>query len=213
MLLVATMWDDGLVTDLKLLDILRKKNATACFAISPSRHKNNRTSNDSRGDYGLLVAKNELKEFADFEICNHTDNHIDLKKATPKTIENEIIYGRKKLEDIFERKINGFCYPYGEYNKTAIDILKQQKTAYARTTLSSQNQPKNRLLLSPSHRWNELQLDSIFENSLLIIWGHTYEFKNQFDWDRIEKMYELFTQHPNIQLISFEMLVRQLWAF
>lgn len=203
------MWDDGLVTDLKLLDILRKAGATAAFALSPSRHKIVRSTNDNRGDYGTLVSKYELAEFNDFEVVNHTNTHLDLGKINPEMTRTEIIEGRSRLEAMFDRAVKGFCYPYGVHTSAALIILRQERTLYARTTSNGHTQHDN-LLLHPTGRWYDVNLEKLGEGTgRLILWGHTYELRNTFDWDHVKAMYAIFTHHPNIKLVTFEEIVRQ----
>lgn len=204
------MWDDGLVGDLRLIDILRKTGATAAFALSPSRYKAGRTANDHRGDYGELVSRAELKEFADFEVCNHTDTHVDLNKVGPEETRREIVEGRKKLEDMFGREVGGFCYPYGVHTAAALAVLREDKAAYARTTQSGHFGHQDNLLLHPTGRWNGVDLESLVETASgrLILWGHTYELRNQYDWDKVKAMYSLLTQHPRVKLVSFAEMVR-----
>jgi len=210
MILASTMWDDGLVEDLKLIDILRKTGATSAFAISPSRHKTVRTVNDHRGNYGELVSRAELKEFADFEICNHTDTHVDLKKVGVEETKREIVEGRKRLEDIFGREIKGFCYPYGVHTPAALAALREEKVLYARTTQSGHFSHQDNLLLHPTGRWNEIDLEKVVETASgrLILWGHTYELKNQQNWDKVRAMYSLLVQHPRVKLVKFSEMVR-----
>lgn len=206
MLAVATMWDDGLISDLRLIEILHKCGATAAFALSPSRHQVSRSINDNRGDYGILVSKSELKEFADFEVCNHTDTHRDLGKLGEKETRQEIINGRKKLEDIFQRPIEGFCYPYGVHTPAAIKALSDSLVTYARTTAFATN--GNNLLLHPTCRWNELDVESYAEiDGKIILWGHSYELRSLKDWERITNMYEFLASHAKVKLVSFQEIV------
>ena len=199
------MWDDGLTGDLKLMDILRKTGATAAFALSPGRYKAARVVNDPRGDYGELVAKSELREYADFEVCNHTDTHVDLNKVGAEETRREITDGRRKLEDTFGRAITGFCYPYGVYTGAALEVLAEENTLYARTTQRGQR-GHNSLLLHPTGRWSEVDLERTVEgeSGRLILWGHTYELRSPQDWDRVRAMYTLLVHHPKVKLVTFE---------
>ena len=204
------MWDDGLAGDLRLIDILRKTGATAAFALSPSRHKKWRTVNDHRGDYGELVSQVELKEFADFEVCNHTDTHVDLNKVGVEDTRREIVEGRKKLEDIFGREISGFCYPYGVHTPAALAVLRAEKVLFARTTQSGYFGHQDNLLLHPTGRWNGVDLEKLADTASgrLILWGHTYELRSEHDWDKVRTMYNLLAQHPRVKLVTFEEMVR-----
>lgn len=201
MILVASMWDDGLVTDLKLIEILQKLGGTAAFAISPSKHKISRVVNDIRGPYGKLVAYSELKEFEGFEVCNHTDNHFDLGKLKENETRREIVNGRKHLEDIYNSAIHGFCYPYGVYTPAALKVLASEGTSYARTT--AKGPWGNKLLLHPTSKWNNINMES----ERIVFWGHTYELSNK-DWDWIKELYKTFIDNPKYKLVTFEDIIK-----
>lgn len=191
MKMAATMWDDGLVTDLRLLEILRRLGLTATFALSPSRYKTTRSVNDCRGDYGELVSLAELKEYADFEICNHGNTHADLGKLTPAETEMEITDGRRRLEDIFNRQIPGFCYPYGVHTETAIAVLRTQ-AKYARTT--HRGPFHDPILMHTTGKW-DINIDTVINlPGVLILWGHTYELRTDKDWYKLTRMYETLAE-------------------
>lgn len=198
MTFVASMWDDALVTDLTLIEILREVGATAAFAISPSKHKIGRTTHRR----GSLVSMSELKEFADFEVVNHTDNHLNLVEISTSLARKEIVDGRNRLEDIFGRKIPGFCYPHGAYSPTIVDILRKENVSYART-VENRNDFSNPLLLYPTERWNGFNFKKT--DKRVILWGHTYEIT---DWNRIRQMYEFFVNSPDVKIVSFETIIK-----
>lgn len=204
MIFAATMWDDGLVDDFKIMEIVSKYNATTAFALSPSRYNTHRTFNDPRGDYGTLVSKKELKNYSNFEVCNHTDNHPDFNKIGFKETEKEIIDGKNKLQEIFGREINGFCYPYGSVTKESISVLKNLNISYARTTFSGSQ--TDRMQLKPDAKWNIKNLIQVIESKpkILILWGHSYEIKTAKDWESVKETYHILSNHENVKIITFE---------
>ena len=211
-MLVATMWDDALVSDLKLIEILNELNITANFAISPGKHGKSRKINDNRGDFGHNVSISELKEFSNFEISNHTMNHFDLTTISNEKMQKEINDGRKFLENFFEKKINGFCFPYGQHNKNIISFLKKQNYLYARTTLNKKS--FDYFLVNPTSRWNDNSIEFLIKkaeknNDNLVFWGHTYEIRNSSDWERVKNLYLLLKNNPKIKIVSFEKMVRE----
>lgn len=210
MILAATMWDDGLTGDLKLMEMLRKMNATAAFALSPGRYKSDRCVNDPRGQYGTLVSRAELKEFADFEVVNHTSNHLDLKKIDAEKTRIEITEGRERLEDLFGRRIDGFCYPYGVHTDVAIKVLRETNARYARTTQEGHTSYMDRMFLHTTARWNGTNLLDLIDRASgnLILWGHTYEIQSPQDWDKVREMYTVLTQHPKVKLVTFEEMIK-----
>ena len=52
-------------------------------------------------------AKKELKEYSNFEIFNHTFNHVDLQKTNKDKTYTEIKLGKIALQNYFQR--------YGRY--------------------------------------------------------------------------------------------------
>ena len=199
MIYVSIMWDDGLVTDLKLMEIARKYNLTSNFAISPARHSKYRKPNDSRGNYGEIVSQSELKEFSDFEISNHTANHVELTKVSLEIAKKEINEGRSRLESIYGREIKGFCYPYGQYNLAIADILRNQDYLYARTTKTFKS--SDPLMLNPTCKWNE-----VYHEEFVVLWGHSYEIER---WDEVNTLYKSLAENDNVNVITFEEMVRR----
>lgn len=196
---LAICWDDGLVSDLTLIEYLNKKNIKSSFALSPNVYKNNRSPNDYRNNYyGQRISKYEIKAFKGFEILNHTANHLDLQNCNYEQTKNEISIGKSMLEDIFMEKINGFCYPYGCSNQCSEAILKSYHD-FARTTKQQSNfKPDNIYQLHISGKWNENKPIQEFS----ILWGHTYEIKNTY---QIEKIYDILQENYKI-LFIFELL-------
>lgn len=77
-------------------------------------------------------------------IGGHTATHLDLSKESSDVIVEELQTSRKALKTILGQDINCFAYPYGGYNSTVTDKLKQDGYQTAFTTdrgwaASSQN--------------------------------------------------------------------------
>lgn len=195
----SIMWDDGLATDLKVMEIARKYNLTSNFALSFARHSNVRIANDARGDYGELVSLSELRHFSDFEISNHTANHTELTSVSIEAAQAEIDEGQKGLQDFFGREIRGFCYPYGQYNSSIVALLKDRNYLYARTTKRSDN--FNPLMLNPTCKWHESS-----EDQFVVLWGHSYEIEN---WQKLDELYRNLSQDDQIKVIAFDDMVRR----
>lgn len=60
-----------------------------------------------------------------WEIGFHTVTHPDLTKITSDQLTNEIIIGKKNLEEKLNFKLNYFAYPKGHFNKLVISLVKQ----------------------------------------------------------------------------------------
>jgi len=84
--------------------------------------------------YMTLSDVRELYENG-MEIGSHSHTH-PIMNTLPKTEQEfEILTSTQILEELVEhRHIVGFSYPYGQYNKTTIQLLKKFKYKYAVTT-------------------------------------------------------------------------------
>lgn len=204
--LVSIVWDDALVTDLRIIDLIRKLGVTSAFAISPMRHGDSRRSNDIRDSiFGKIVSRSELKEFSDFEVFNHTARHKELTKIRPEFVSVEISDGKKALEDLFGREIAGFCYPYGSHDKNVMSAVKACGHAYARTSkvVGGRVSFKDLFAIGTSERWFNLGKITM-QSGPFIFWGHSYEVSN---WLELEHFYRFLKD--NFKIVSFQELVRR----
>jgi peptidoglycan/xylan/chitin deacetylase (PgdA/CDA1 family) len=71
---------------------------------------------------------------AGHDIGSHTMSHPFLTRLTPQDAREEISASRKKLEDLFSRRVEHFCYPYGDWNDAVRDLVIQAGYQTACTT-------------------------------------------------------------------------------
>jgi peptidoglycan/xylan/chitin deacetylase (PgdA/CDA1 family) len=60
---------------------------------------------------------------AGHKIGSHTLTHPYLSKLPRAQAQEEITASRKKLQDLFGRPIDHFCYPYGDWNSEVRDLV------------------------------------------------------------------------------------------
>ena len=128
----------------------------------------------------------------------HTYTHSNLTTATNEMAAREILLDKENLEKQFGRIIRGFAYPYGAYDASIMSILKNFGVSYARTTKSSRSfaLPENWLCLSPTCHHNDSELMPLakqfaegeprFLPWLFYLWGHSYEFERDDNWNTID---------------------------
>lgn len=122
-MLILTSWDDGHPCDLRLADLLNKYNLKGTFFIP---YKNSE-SRDVLNEAQIRVLDR------DFEIGGHTLNHRYLTCLNDKDLNNEIVQGKLKIENIIGHSVSGFCYPGGYLNQRVIDAVRTAGFSYART--------------------------------------------------------------------------------
>lgn len=84
--------------------------------------------------YPLMSAESIRKlHSAGIEFGSHTSTHPRLSTLDPVSQEQEIIGSRIKMEDLLEFPISTFCYPYGSYDDTSIELVKKAGYRFATT--------------------------------------------------------------------------------
>ncbi len=76
------------------------------------------------------------------EIGSHTLTHPFLTQLPCASAKEEILASRKKLEDLFGRPIEHFCYPYGDWNQSVRDLVAEAGYRTACTTDAGINTPE-----------------------------------------------------------------------
>lgn len=78
---------------------------------------------------------------AGHDIGSHTLDHPFLTKLPAAAAQEQIRASKKKLEDVFGRPIEHFCYPYGDWNLAVRDLVAEAGYRTACTTDSGTNGP------------------------------------------------------------------------
>jgi len=76
---------------------------------------------------------------AGHDLGSHTRTHPHLTQLPPDKAREEIAASKKKLEDLFGRPIDHFCYPFGDWNEAVRDLVREAGYRTACTTESGVN--------------------------------------------------------------------------
>ena len=102
------------------------------------------------------------------------------------------------------------AYPYGWYDDTLIDVLKQCGITYCRTVESTENfdLPENWLAWNPTcHHDDEALFDladefvskqNVERPLLFYVWGHTFEFERNNNWERMDRFMEKVAKQDDV---------------
>ncbi|NLM96027.1 MAG: polysaccharide deacetylase family protein [Halanaerobiaceae bacterium] len=181
-------YDDGQIHDRRLVEIFNK------YGIKGTFHLNSGTL-DKEG----FLKSAEIKElFRGHEIAVHSVNHPFLTRIPAGVLLEEIIEDRRRLEELAAYPVRGMSYPFGEYNDNLLNLLPHLGIEYSRTVQShgSFRLPENFLAWHPTchheqdilEKFKEFQKPSPWEQlPLFYIWGHSFEFARNDNWDLIEE--------------------------
>lgn len=194
-------YDDGVVQDIKLMELMKKYGVKGTFNISTGLYLPEDAVREKF--YGRLKLSEALSLYKDSgnEVACHALNHPFLEKLKPENIAFEIVEDRKNIEREYHQLARGMAYPMGTYNDKVVDVLKQCGICYSRTTHSTESFafPENWLTLHPTcHHDNPklMELAKKFinekphylpDNWMFYVWGHSYEFDNNDNWNVIEE--------------------------
>jgi peptidoglycan/xylan/chitin deacetylase (PgdA/CDA1 family) len=195
-------YDDGVKSDIRLLQIFAKYGLKGTFNLNSKLF-------DCENWHGRMDEEQTYKTFATCgqEIALHGARHIFLNKVPLAEAAKEIVDNRAYLEDKFKRVVNGMAYAYNGYNDEIVDLLGKLGVKYARTTQSTHTFaiPEKWLTLNPTCHHGDKMLGELtdkflndapenqFKNRepwLFYVWGHSYEYDDNDNWEIIENLGE-----------------------
>lgn len=219
MVKVACCWDDGVVNDIRLIELLKKYNAKATFNLNPGLHPQKRDSSrwvppDQGSFHGFVNGKvglNELKEiYGDFQVASHGWTHKNAGECPDEEFLKDALDARHFLEDLFQRECPGYAWPCGRYTPATAKLLKDAGFRYARTTeytdrVGVTDAPLR--LQSSCHfldnRFWEKFLAAKNSGNIFYFWGHSYEIMDcEGLWQLTEQKFAMLAEDPDVQWID-----------
>ena len=194
-------YDDGVVQDIRLIDIFNANGLKGTFNINTGLY----FSEDGKREryYGRMKLSEAQKLYSNsgHEVAVHSLTHPFLEKLQSPNVLSEILEDRKNIERQYHVLARGMAYPFGTYNAEVVETLRKCGICYARTVNSTENFefPSEWLILCPTchHKHPKLMdfakhfVEDVpkypMNNWLFYVWGHSYEFDNDDNWDVIEQ--------------------------
>ena len=215
---VTFSYDDGVRTDMRLAEICEKYGMKATFNICSSLI--------ASGEGEWRLSANDMKDLVlrGHEIAVHGDEHKSPARCTDMEIIKEFLTCREALENALGEVVTGMAYPdlpisaAGEERYREIRaILKSLGISYSRTFGNDGNGfdlPTDWLAWMPTiHHDNEKSLDYARQfvelkveeqyNShrnprVFYVWGHSYEFSNNDNWEHFDELCEILSGKDDI---------------
>ena len=212
---VVQSWDDGVVDDIRLADLLRRHQASATFNLNPGLHHAGRSFSWRYGDKEVWrLGRDELVEiYAGFEIANHSLNHPNLPDLSPTDLRREVQDSRRILQEWFQQPVRGFCYPFGGFNPVVKEAVRAAGHVYARTV--TEREPILPLTdpfeFGVSCRFADPLFWTRYEHAkasdgVFCFWGHSYELVDEAMWAELADKIARIGADPAAEWASIEAL-------
>lgn len=178
-------YDDGKDFDRRLVEIFNKYGIRGTFHLNSS----------SIGKNGFISEDDVKVTFAGHEVSCHSLTHPYLDRISSEEVIQEIMVDRTNLERLCGYPVRGMSYPSGSYSADLITQLRFLGMSYSRTVkaTNSFNIPEDFMQWHPTcHHKGDIisKLESFKKDnrplSLFYVWGHSYEFPKDNNWDLIE---------------------------
>lgn len=193
-------YDDGVIHDKRLIDILNRYGLKATFNLNSGIFgQENMVKGKDRGRMKLDEAKNVYIN-SGHEIASHTYTHPFITDLRYNDMLYEVLEDKKCLEKEFGCIVRGYAAPYGCCSDELDGILRSIGIVYQRTvdeTLCMElpqnwmrlqgtchhNNPKLMELARSLAKWQPNHTDKC---RMFYVWGHSYEFDDNDNWNVIE---------------------------
>lgn len=206
-------YDDGVSSDRRLIEILNRYGLKCTFNLNSGLYlAEEKAVEVADGSFRRLSEREaaELYAGSGHEVAVHGLTHPFLEKMQPSEMVYEVMQDRINLERRFGRIVRGMAYPYGTYSDEVVECLKKCGIVYARTTVSTKQfsvpsdwlrmpatcHHKDADLMKLTDRFSEMQVR--FSPQLFYLWGHTFEFVRDNNWNVIEDFAEKMGNREDI---------------
>lgn len=208
---VVQSWDDGVVDDARLTELLRQYQARATFNLNPGLHQRQRAFSWRYGDKEVWrLGRDELTAvYAGFEIANHSLTHPHLPDLSATDLEREIRDSRSLLQDWFGQPVRGFCYPFGACNPTVKAVVRAAGHDHARTVTEAESvwPVADPLELGVNCRFSDPTFWPRYQQvkasgGVFLFWGHSYELVDETQWAALEAKIARISADPDAEWAS-----------
>ncbi|MEK3726084.1 polysaccharide deacetylase family protein [Paenibacillus sp. FSL H8-0034] len=210
-------YDDGREQDRRLVELMNRYGLKGAFHLNSGL----------LGRPGYIHSEEIQSLYQGHEVSVHTASHPFLDLIPQERLIMEIMEDRSALEELVGHPVRGMSYPFGSYNEQVVQLLSALGMDYARTTGGNGgfSLPSNPLLWNPTcHHKQMLEYGEKFilyeprhsRMSLLYIWGHSYEYDRDDNWELVEQFGELaggradIWYATNIEIIAYLHALQQL---
>ncbi len=191
-------YDDGIFQDMRLVQLFNLHGIKGTFNLNSG--KMSRVDVWQNQDVQVRHMEPEhLKElYLGQEVAVHTVHHKHLYALSDEELSAELAQDKIALENLFGYPIYGMAYPFGDCDERIEAAVAKEGLYYGRCvqTTGTFALPENPLAWKGTAHHNDPKLMDYAEQflsdgdelRLFYIWGHSYEFDVNRNWNVIEDL-------------------------
>lgn len=220
-------YDDGVGTDLHLMEIMRRHGLKGTFNISSRFLTTPEQDLDvEKNPTGRFSLRQIAKHYADFEVATHGATHPFYAALPTSAAVYDIVKDREVLERAFGRIIRGHAYPNGSFTEETVAAFRAAGILYARTTARTGGFgiPEDLLRYGATAHHKDADMDGLIDRFLaapryatypylFCIWGHSYEFQNDDNWGVIEHIAARVGGHEEVWYAGLQEIFEYVTAY
>lgn len=205
-------YDDGVEQDVKLIELFQKYGLRATFNLNSGQYAPEGTKYPEGQIHRRLSesAVSRLYRQDGIEVAVHGSTHPWLDHMPVNMCTKDLMDDREKLEKQFGTIVRGMAYPFGTYSDDVVDSMRSVGIVYSRTVHSSHNfdMPSDWMRLPATCHHNDPELMTLAKRFLeesswgrpwmFYLWGHSYEFEENNNWEVMEEFAELMAKRDDI---------------
>ena len=211
---ITFSYDDGVVQDIKLIDLMAKYGIKATFNLNSELL--GRGGILRRPPYNIChykILPGDVRElYQGHEIAAHTLTHPDLRKLSDEEVIRQAEQDRLNLSELAGYDVVGMAYPGGHHDARLAKLLRENTgIRYSRTIDNNQSFDVQENLYQFNPTEFHLHYDSMFalaerflamkpeKPQIFYIWGHAFEQDMGNDrWARLEEFFQHISGHDDI---------------
>lgn len=185
---VLTMsYDDGRLEDKRLVEIFNRYGIRGTFNLNAGLIRSDR------------IPKEEYAQvYRGHEIACHTYQHPTIERCPITQVATQVLKDRKELEELLGCPVRGLAYPNGSLSDEIVRLLPSLGIRYGRVVGNTDgfSMPEDFLRWKATchHNHNLLKLGREFLELhkqqylyMMYVWGHSFEFPRDDNWELIEE--------------------------
>jgi len=208
---VLTMsYDDGKHEDRRLVELFNRYGIKGTFNVNGGLE----------GDPVRIPQAEYVELYRGHEVACHTISHPTIGRCPLELVAQEVLEDRKILESIMGYPVRGLAYPNGSHTPEIRAMLPALGIRYGRVVGNTDDfaMPEDFLQWKATchHDHNLLELGQQFVDLhkkqylyMMYVWGHSYEFTKNDNWNVMEDFCKLaggkddIWYATNIQIVDY----------